>query len=73
MIGTEQGVLPKVVKISTGFATQLPGNGTVPAAVAAPDPDQALLMALAERADVIVDFSGLADGTDRADDQHGAR
>jgi FtsP/CotA-like multicopper oxidase with cupredoxin domain len=37
MIGTEQGALPKVVKISTGFATQLPGNGTVPADVAAPD------------------------------------
>jgi FtsP/CotA-like multicopper oxidase with cupredoxin domain len=63
MIGTEQGALPKVVKISTGFATPLPGNGTVPASVAAPDPDQALLMALAERADAIVDFSGLADGT----------
>jgi FtsP/CotA-like multicopper oxidase with cupredoxin domain len=63
MIGTEQGALPNVVKISTGFATPLPGNGTLPAPVAAPDPDQALLMALAERADVIVDFSGLADGT----------
>ena len=63
IIGTEQGALPKVVKISTGYATQLPGNGTVPAAVAAPDPDQALLMALAERADVIVDFAGFADGT----------
>ncbi len=63
MIGTEQGALPKVVKIRTGFATQLPGNGTSPADVAAPDPDQALLLALAERADVIVDFSELADGT----------
>ncbi len=63
MIGTEQGALPKVVKVTTGFATQLPGNGTVPADVAAPDPDQALLMALAERVDVIVDFSGLANGT----------
>ncbi len=63
MIGTEQGALPKVVKVSTGFATPLPGNGTLPADVAAPDPDQALLMALAERADVIVDFSGLAEGT----------
>jgi spore coat protein A, manganese oxidase len=63
LIGTEQGSLPKVVKVTTGFATQLPVNGTVPAPVAAPDPDQALLMALAERLDVIVDFAGLADGT----------
>jgi spore coat protein A, manganese oxidase len=63
MIGTEQGALPKVIRISTGFATPLPGNGTLPAPVAAPDPDQALLMALAERADVIIDFSGLSDGT----------
>jgi FtsP/CotA-like multicopper oxidase with cupredoxin domain len=31
--------------------------------VPAADPQQALLMALAERADVIVDFSGLKDGT----------
>ncbi len=63
MIGTEQGALPKVVKVNTGFATPLPGNGTAPAAVKTPDPDQALLMTLAERADVIVDFAGLADGT----------
>ena len=63
IIGTEQGALPKVVKVTTGFTTTLPGNGTLPAAVAAPDPDQALLVALAERVDVIVDFGGLADGT----------
>ncbi|UCD35340.1 MAG: multicopper oxidase domain-containing protein [Nitrospiraceae bacterium] len=62
-IGAEQGFLPQVVMISTGFATPLPGNGTVPAPVPAPDPDQALLMGLAERADVIVDFSGLPNGT----------
>jgi FtsP/CotA-like multicopper oxidase with cupredoxin domain len=62
-IGAEQGFLPKVVKITTGFTTTLPGNGTTPAAVAAPDPAQALLMGPAERADVIVDFSGLAAGT----------
>jgi hypothetical protein len=52
-----------VVRIETGFATPLPGNGTLPPLVAAPDPQQALLMGLAERADVIVDFSGLPDGT----------
>ena len=62
-IGAEQGFLPQVVMVSTGFATPLPGDGTIPAAVPAPDPDQALLMALAERADVIVDFSNLPSGT----------
>ena len=63
VIGGEQGHLPKVVKISTGFATVLPGNGTLPADAAAADPDQALLMAPAERPEVVVDFSGLPDGT----------
>jgi FtsP/CotA-like multicopper oxidase with cupredoxin domain len=63
VMGYEQGPLANVVKISTGFATPLPGDGTVPADQAAPDPDQALLMAPAERPDVIVDFSGLANGT----------
>ncbi len=62
-IGAEQGFLPKVVRIETGFATPLPGNGTLPPLVPASDPQQALLMALAERADVIVDFGGLPDGT----------
>jgi len=62
-IGAEQGFLPKVIRITTGFVTTLPGNGTVPAAVALPDPSQALLMMAAERADVIVDFTGLANGT----------
>jgi FtsP/CotA-like multicopper oxidase with cupredoxin domain len=62
-IGAEQGFLPKVVKITTGLATELPGDGTIPADVVAPNPEQALLLALAERADVIVDFSDLPDGT----------
>jgi FtsP/CotA-like multicopper oxidase with cupredoxin domain len=62
-IGAEQGFLRQVVRIETGFATPLPGNGTLPALVPGADPQQALLMALAERADVIVDFSGLPDGT----------
>jgi len=62
-IGAEQGYLPNVVRIETGFATVLPANGTMPALTPAADPAQALLVALAERADVIVDFSGLADGT----------
>jgi spore coat protein A len=62
-IGAEQGFLPQVVMISTGFATPLPGTGVIPPKVPAQDPDQALLIALAERADVIVDFGSLPDGT----------
>jgi FtsP/CotA-like multicopper oxidase with cupredoxin domain len=62
-IGAEQGFLPQVAMISTGFATVLPGDGTIPTPVAAADPAQALLMGLAERADVIVDFSALPIGT----------
>ncbi len=66
-IGSEQGLLPKVVRIETGFATALPGDGSdvgsgvtaVPGRFA----EQALLVGPAERADVIVDFSGLRDGT----------
>jgi spore coat protein A len=52
-IGAEQSLLPAVVRGETGFK-----NGA-----AASDPQEALLMGLAERADVIVDFAGLADGT----------
>jgi FtsP/CotA-like multicopper oxidase with cupredoxin domain len=62
-IGTEQGLLPQVVKVETGGATTLPGNGSIPPVKPAPDPQQALLMGLAERADVIVDFRGLPNGT----------
>ncbi|MHB8846709.1 MAG: FG-GAP-like repeat-containing protein [Nitrospirota bacterium] len=62
-IGAEQGFLPQVVKIQTGQYTVLPGDGSIPASVAAPDPSQALLMMPAERADVIVDFTGLPNGT----------
>ena len=62
-IGTEQSLLPQVVKIETNGATKLPGDGTIPPAKPAPDPQQALLMGLAERADVIVDFRGLPNGT----------
>ncbi|MGD8380372.1 MAG: multicopper oxidase domain-containing protein [Gammaproteobacteria bacterium] len=63
LIGGEQSLFPRVVQISTGFATTLPGDGTVPAATPAGDPAEALLMSPAERVDAIVDFSGLAPGT----------
>ena len=62
-IGGDQGFLPQVAMITTGFNTALPGDGTIPTPTAAPVPEQALLIASAERADVIIDFSGLPDGT----------
>ncbi len=65
-IGSEQGLLPNVVRIETGFATPLPGDGTDVGTgvtpIAGSDPQQALLMGPAERHDVIVDFSNLPDG-----------
>ena len=80
-IGSEQGLLPQVVRIETGFATPLPGdgsdvlknfptcllsNGKAQRACVVPVPgtfaEQALLLGPAERPDVIVDFSNLADG-----------
>ena len=64
-IGAEQSLLPNVVQVATGFKTVLPGNGTIPAPTPAGSPEEALLMGLAERADVLVDFSGLAPGTVR--------
>jgi FtsP/CotA-like multicopper oxidase with cupredoxin domain len=66
-IGAEQSLLPRVVRIETGFATPLPGNGrdvgSGVIAVPGSDAQQALLVGPAERADVIVDFTGLPDGT----------
>ncbi len=62
-IGGDQGFLRRVVRIETGLATPLRGNGALPPLVPASDPQQALLLAPAERADVIVDFAGLPDGT----------
>jgi len=58
-IGAEQSLLPNVVKVETGFRTVLPAGVATPAAA----PEVAMLMGLAERADVIVDFSALAPGT----------
>jgi spore coat protein A len=62
-IGAEQSLLPAVVMVSTGFKTVLPGNGKIPTLTAAASPDEALLMGLAERADVLVDFSQVDPGT----------
>jgi FtsP/CotA-like multicopper oxidase with cupredoxin domain len=62
-IGAEQGLLPNVVEIRTGQTTVLPGGGLPGTPVPADSAEQALLMAPAERADVIVDFAGLAPGT----------
>ena len=64
-IGAEQSLLPNVVKVETGFRTVLPGDGSIPAATPASDPQTALLMGNAERADVLVDFSSLPAGTAR--------
>jgi FtsP/CotA-like multicopper oxidase with cupredoxin domain len=66
-IGAEQGLLPAVVRIETGFATPLPGDGSDVGSGVTRVPgtfdEQALLVGPAERADVIVDFTGLANGT----------
>ncbi|GFE58598.1 multicopper oxidase domain-containing protein [Geobacter sp. AOG1] len=63
-IGGDQGFLPKVVKITKGFTATYPGGGgAISAPVAAPSTEQGLLLGPAERADVIVDFTGLANGT----------
>lgn len=62
-IGAEQSLLPRVVRVTTGTATPLPGDGSIPKSLRGPHPDQALLMGNAERADVILDFRGLPNGT----------
>jgi len=59
-IGSDQGLLPAVVKITTGRLTTYGQRVVVEKA---PDPMQALLLAPAERADVIVDFTGMPAGT----------
>jgi FtsP/CotA-like multicopper oxidase with cupredoxin domain len=80
-IGAEQSLFPQVVRVETGYATPLPGdgsdvdwkyptcikdNGTLVNGCVVPvpssSPDQALLVAPSERADVIIDFTGREDG-----------
>jgi spore coat protein A, manganese oxidase len=61
-IGAEQGFLPYVVAVQTGSSKIY--DGTMGGrTVTAPDVSSALLMGNAERADVIVDFRGLPNGT----------
>ena len=70
-IGAEQSLLTKVVKVGTGCKMWL-GRGELELDACRADDsgrntvvhsDEALLIAPAERADVVVDFSGLAPGT----------
>jgi spore coat protein A len=66
-IGAEQSLLPQVVMIQTGYATPLVSGDPLPKnksqMTPGTFPQQALLFGPAERPDVIVDFSGLKDGT----------
>jgi FtsP/CotA-like multicopper oxidase with cupredoxin domain len=62
-IGSDQGLLPDVVMVQTGTFTVYDDETGAIVSSQAPDPMQALLMAPAERADVIVDFTGLPAGT----------
>ena len=62
-IGSDQGFLPRVVRIRTGEQIALTPGTHAPVPQPNPNDPTALLMGLAERADVIVDFSGLPDGT----------
>jgi FtsP/CotA-like multicopper oxidase with cupredoxin domain len=61
-IGAEQSLLPQVVEIVTGKSTPLVPGVALWDRINAPFKDQALLMGLAERADVLVDFRGLKNG-----------
>ncbi|MCU7938824.1 MAG: hypothetical protein KZQ64_11675 [gamma proteobacterium symbiont of Bathyaustriella thionipta] len=64
-IGAEQSLKPTVTAVRTGFATTnlIVNDGKIKRETPASTPQQALLMGLAERADVLVDFRGLPDGT----------
>jgi len=65
-IGSDQGLLPQVVRTVSGESVALAGDGTEPAlpnAYPAPGDAPALLLGPAERADVIVDFSNLPANT----------
>lgn len=61
-IGSDQGLLPDVVRVQTGSYTTYDDETGNVITTATPDPMQALLLAPAERADVIVDFTRLTAG-----------
>eukprot|EP00547_Thalassionema_nitzschioides_P005856 CAMPEP_0194199876 /NCGR_PEP_ID=MMETSP0156-20130528/721_1 /TAXON_ID=33649 /ORGANISM="Thalassionema nitzschioides, Strain L26-B" /LENGTH=769 /DNA_ID=CAMNT_0038924821 /DNA_START=188 /DNA_END=2497 /DNA_ORIENTATION=+ len=64
VVGSDQGLLPRVVLVRTGFATKLePGNPEIKEERQSTSNKQALLVTPAERYDVIVDFSNLSHGT----------
>jgi len=63
VFANESGLLSKVVKVTTGSVELLPGNGRPGVPTPAKHPAEALLMGNAERVDVIVDFTGLAQGS----------
>jgi FtsP/CotA-like multicopper oxidase with cupredoxin domain len=68
-IGAEQSLMPQVVRVVRGSKVALPGTGPEPALATQPLPDftdplaeenyEGLLMGLAERADVLVDFGAV--------------
>jgi parallel beta-helix repeat protein len=62
-IGAEQGFLPRVVRTRTGEQIALTPGLPEPAPNPDPTDPTALLMGLAERADVIVDFGAVPNGT----------
>jgi len=61
VVASDQSLLPKVVEVRVGAKTVLQGNGDIPEPII--DGEEALLMGQGERADVIVDFSNLEEGT----------
>ena len=62
-IGADQGFLPQVVRVKVGEQIALTPGANEPESNPSLDNQRALLMAPAERADVIVDFSNLPDET----------
>lgn len=64
IIGADQGYLPYVVKIRTGYYTQLRTPGGDNKEESQGSPEQALLLMPGERYDVIIDFTGLKNGAE---------
>jgi FtsP/CotA-like multicopper oxidase with cupredoxin domain len=64
VIGSDQGYLPFVVKLRTGFFTQITEPGGENREEPQDQPEQGLLLMPGERYDVIIDFTGLEDGTE---------